>query len=89
MYNNPNDMLYSGRSRTPSQSQSFGAQNLYNDDMLNMNRPDNFYNSSNPASSFPSHYSNKPQEKGDLFNAQIKFRPKFFDFDLAQKKYKV
>jgi len=88
MYNNPNDMLYSGRSRTPSQSQSFGAQNLYNDDMLNMNRPDNFYNSSNPASSFPSHYSNKPQEKGDLFNAQIKFRPKFFDFDLAQKKYK-
>ena len=89
MYNNPSEHMYNPRFKPPSRTQKFDSHNPYLEDPAFDYENPNYYQETIPRNAHLSNFPSHAPERANLFNARIKYNPKFFDSDMFQKKYKV
>lgn len=89
MYNTQSDHMYNQRYKPASRTQKYDSHNPYLEDQaFDYEAPDH-YQQTIPRNAYLNNFSSNPPERTNLFNAKIKYSPKFFDPDMFQKKYKV
>ena len=91
MFDNPNESLYTARSRDLNPSQNYNSQAIYIGDSVYANGEAITHSEQN----YPRYSDNNTghlantHEKTNTLTPRIRFKPKFFESDLAQKRYKV